>query len=62
MERGWESSEVEEDVTAPGLLVQTRTDRDLERSDLDSAPAGYSDSESEIFENDKVLVSEGEEL
>ena len=53
---------MEEDVTAPGLLVQTRTDCDLERSDPDSAPASDSDSESEEFENDEVLGSGGEEL
>ena len=46
-ERGWESSEEEEDVTAIGLLQ-------LERS-ADSA------DEPDESENDEVLVSEGED-
>ena len=47
-ERGWEPSEVEEDVTALGLS---------QRNGAGSA----SDLESEESENDEVLVSEGEE-
>ena len=53
---------MEEDVTVPGLLVQTRKDRDLMRPDPDSAPASDSDSESEEFENDEVLGSELKEF
>ena len=45
---GWESSEVEEDVTALGLF---------QRGGAGSA----SDLESEESENDEVLISEGEE-
>ena len=45
---GWESSEVEEDVTALGLF---------QRGEAGSA----SDLESEESENDEVLISEGEE-
>ena len=48
-ERGWESSEVEEDVTAPGLLQKST---DQERAD----------SSSEESWDDEVLVSEPEEL
>ena len=51
-ERGWESSEVEEDVTALGLLQRSGAGS---ASNLESASE---DSESEI---DEVLVSEGEE-
>ena len=46
-ERGWESSEEEEDVTAIGLLQPKRS--------ADSA------DESDESEDDEVLVSEGEE-
>ena len=44
---------MEEDVTALGLLLRS-ADRNQERSD--------SGSKSEEFENDEVLVSEGEEF
>ena len=50
--RGWESSEVEEDVTALGLL---------QRSGAGSAPNLESASEDSESENDEVLVNEGEE-
>ena len=53
---------MEEDVTVPGLLAQTRTDRDLMRLDPDLAPASDSDLESEEFENDEVLGSELKEF
>ena len=49
-ERVWDSSEVEEDVTASALLQRSAVDSDSEQ---------ISDPESE---NDVVLVSEGEEL
>ena len=53
-ERGWESSEEEEDITAVGLLQRTRT-----RSvDSVSATDESDNSESE----DEVLVSEEEEV
>ena len=49
---------MEEDVTAPGVLVQTRTVRDLERSDSGSAPPSDLGPESEEFENGEVLGGE----
>ena len=48
-EHGWESSEVEEDVTAIGLLQQ-------------SAGAESDESDESEDELEDVLVSEGEEL
>ena len=49
-DRGQEPSEVEEDVTAPGLLQRSAADSDSEKnSNLEP-------------ENDEMLVSEGEEL
>ena len=53
---------MEGDFTAPGLLAQGRTDRNQEKPDSGLAPASNSDSESEEFGNDEVLVSRGEEL
>ena len=53
-ERGWESSEEEEDITAVGLLQRTRT-----RS-VDSVSASDESGNSES-EDDEVLVSEEEE-
>ena len=56
-ERGWESSDEEEDVTAIGLLQPERT----RNADSVSASDKSDNSESES-EDDEVLVSEEEEL
>ena len=56
-ERGWESSDEEEDVTAIGLLQPERT----RSADSVSASDEPDNSESES-EDDEVLVSEEEEL
>ena len=53
-ERGWESSEGEEDITAIGLLQRARA----RSADSVSASAKSGNSESE----DEVLVSEEEEV
>ena len=50
-ERGWESSEEEEDVTAIGLLQRTRSADSVSASD----ESDKSDAESE---DDEVLVSD----
>ena len=47
-ERGWESSEEEEDITVIGLQQRTRS-------------AGSVSDESDESEDDEVLVNEGEE-
>ena len=54
-ERGWESSDEEEDITAIGLLQPERT----RSADSVSASDKSNNSESE---DDEVLVSEEEEL
>ena len=54
-ERGWESSEEEEDVTAIGLLQRTRSADSVSASD-------ESDNSDAELEDDEVLVSEEEEM
>ena len=56
-ERGWESSEEEEDVTAIGLLQRARTRNADSESTSDESTSGNSESE-----DDEVLVSEEEEV